>query len=52
MAAMGLTEWAAKWLGEFPPPRHGLDSLDDSKAQGVSVEEAARHPDGPADFDG
>lgn len=52
MAAMGLTEWAARWLGELPPPRRGLISLDDSKAEGVSREEAARRPDGPADLDG
>jgi len=51
MAAMGLTEWAAKWLGE-PPPGRGLDVLVDAKAEGVSQEEAARHPDGPCDFDG
>ena len=51
MAGVGLTEWAEKRLGELPPPR-GLDVLDDQKDEGVSHEEAARHPDGPADFDG
>lgn len=51
MTAMGLAEWMDRWLGEAPP-RRGLDALCDEQAEGVSREEAARHPDGPADFDG